>query len=122
MEKKSVIIVEDEILTAIELKFILEKNGINEIIIVSRGEEAVKMAVKIRPGLIFMDIYLKNHMDGIEATRKIHDCIDIPIVYITASTDKFTLKRARDTNPIGVVNKPYKENEIGSYLKKIFNK
>jgi len=37
------------------------------------GEEAIEMVGRLRPALVVMDLNMPEGMDGIEATRKVHD-------------------------------------------------
>lgn len=51
------------------------------------GEEAIRLAARIRPDVITMDIHMP-HMDGLEATRKIMKTMPLPIVIVTASLNR----------------------------------
>ena len=68
---KRILIVEDELITAMDLKLKLEQLGYEVIDTVSTGEDGIYTAVEKRPDLILMDINLKGDMDGIEASKKI---------------------------------------------------
>jgi two-component system response regulator WspF len=50
------------------------------------GAEAVELAVKDRPDLILMDLYMPR-LDGAEATRRIMTECPCPIVVVTATVD-----------------------------------
>ena len=50
MNKKKILIVEDEYIISSDLQIRLEKLGFNVISIVTSGEEAVKIAPKVEPG------------------------------------------------------------------------
>jgi two-component system chemotaxis response regulator CheB len=51
------------------------------------GAEAVRLAKRLRPDVITMDVYMPE-MDGFEATRQIMTEMPCPVVVISASTDK----------------------------------
>ena len=51
-------------------------------------------------------------MDGIEAAGKIKSFLNIPIIYLTAYSDKKTIQRAKITTPFGYILKPFSEQEI----------
>jgi PAS domain S-box-containing protein len=76
------------------------------------GEEAIRLAVELKPSLILMDIVLKGDMDGIEAARQIRRRYQVPIIYLTAYTDNQTLERAKITEPFGYIVKPFSEREL----------
>ncbi len=108
---KTILLVEDEAIIALNIKHKLEDLGYHVPVMISTGEEAVKEAAKLRPDLVLMDIILKGQMDGIEAARKIMT-LNIPIVYLSAHTDEKTLKRASKKPSYGYIVKPYQENEL----------
>jgi signal transduction histidine kinase len=79
---------------------------------VASGEEAVPKALALCPELILMDIRLRGEMDGIRASEKIRERLDVPIVYLTAYADDETILRATTTSPFGYVVKPFNEREL----------
>ncbi len=101
-----ILIVEDETITAFDLKIQLEKKGYNIIGIEVTGEDAVYTAAEKRPDLTLMDINLKGEMSGIEASKKIL-ALDLPVVYLTANSDKKTFSEANIDPAYGFIRKPY---------------
>ena len=116
MSNERIMIVEDESIVAMGIKHKLEELGYNVVGVVATGEKAVETALKIEPDLILMDIVLKGDMDGIDAAQKIHNRLDIPIIYITAYSDEEVLKRARITEPYGYILKPFKKSEVNANI------
>lgn len=121
MKEIVILLVEDESITALNIKQKLEELGYVVPEIVSSGEEAVKIAARLRPDLILMDIVLKGKMSGIEAARKIMP-LNIPVVYLTAYSDKDTIKQATEKPAYGYIVKPYKEEELKTTLEIALNK
>lgn len=107
----SIVIVEDEMITAINLKEKLIDLGYEVPAIIISGEEAVDKVAEIRPDLVLMDIHLMGKMDGIQAAKKISS-LDIPVVFTTAYADDDTLQRAKSTSPYGYIVKPYQDKEV----------
>jgi PAS domain S-box-containing protein len=105
-------IVEDEILIAMELSHRLKKAGYDIIGTYTSGEKAIPAAMELHPDIILMDISLGNGIDGIETARQIRLKKDIPIIYITAFTDVITLDRAKQTGPYGYLMKPFEQREL----------
>ncbi len=101
-----ILIVEDDAITAMDLERILQKLDYEVAGIASTGKEAIKMAEELAPNLILVDIVLKGEIDGIEATEEIQSHFDIPVIYLTAYSDKKTLERAKLTKPYGFLTKP----------------
>ncbi|MGF7118474.1 PAS domain S-box protein [Methanobacterium oryzae] len=107
-----ILIVEDEAITAIDVKNTLESMDFEVVSVVFSGEEAIKKAEELKPDLIIMDIHLKGEIDGIEAAKKIMTFFDIPVIYLTAYSDKKTFQRAKLTEPYGFITKPFSPEGI----------
>ncbi len=107
-----ILIVEDESITAMDIKRTLEILGFEILPIASEGEEAIKTAEKLKPDLILMDINLKGKISGIEAAEKIINLLDIPIIYLTAFSDKKTFERVKLTKPYGFLTKPINQEGL----------
>ena len=101
-----ILIVEDEVITAMDIKNMLKNFGFDVVGIASTGKDAINKAEEFRSDLVLMDISLKGEMDGIEAAEEIKSLYDIPVVYMSAFTDTNTFERIKFTNPYGFVNKP----------------
>jgi len=112
MKNISVLIVEDENIVAKDIAARVARQGYTVAAVVGTGEEAVQLVETIRPDLILMDIMLKGAMDGIEATQKIRERFDMPVVYLTAYADEKTLQRAKVTEAFGYLLKPFEEREL----------
>lgn len=120
MVKTKILIVEDEKITAEQMKIDLENSGYQVIGSVVSGEEAIKMVEELPVDLVIMDIYLKGEMDGIEAAREIRDRFGIPVIFLTAYSDEDTVQRAKLTEPSGyiikepfdLIRKPFIEDEL----------
>jgi len=112
MNKANILIVEDELLIAQNVSRKLKKMGYHVIDIVSSGEAAVQSALDTKPDLVLMDIVIQGAMDGIEAATKIRESCKIPVIYVTAYADDKTLERAKLTDPLGYVLKPFKDRDL----------
>jgi CheY-like chemotaxis protein len=110
------LIVEDEALIAEELRERLSRLGITVIATVSSGEEGVEIATKEQPDLVLMDIRLSGAKDGVQAAKEILQQVDIPIVYLTAHSDRLTVERAKSTEHDGFILKPFLRSELQSTI------
>jgi CheY-like chemotaxis protein len=66
-----------------------------------------------------MDIKLKGSIDGVSAGEEIFRQFRIPIIYLTAYSDKATINRinsGRNGNPSSVINKPFDEGELQTVI------
>jgi len=120
-QKPVIMVVEDEVITAMDLKLKLENLGYSVPATVTSGELAIQKAITIRPDLILMDIVLAGEIDGITAAQTIKD-LGIPIVYLTAYTDGETVKRARETSPYGYLIKPFEDGELYATIEMALSK
>ncbi|MCP4348438.1 MAG: response regulator [Desulfobacterales bacterium] len=112
MAKTNILIVEDEFLIAEGIRKSLEKQGYVVCAIVSSGENAIQKAESEKPDLVLMDVMLKGDIDGIEAAKQIHSDLNIPVIYLSAFSDKNILERAKITEPYGYLIKPFKDREL----------
>ena len=112
MKKIQILIVEDERIVAEDVKTKLEHVGYAVAGIVNSGEESVKKAEILKPDLVLMDIVLEGKMDGIEAAAEILSKLNIPVVYLTAYSDRKTLKKAKVTEPFGFIIKPFEAQDL----------
>ncbi len=120
MRIAKILIVEDERITAKDIKKSLEKAGHLVLAIVSTGEDAIKFSEEYKPDIVLMDIKLEGEIDGIEAAETIRSKFAIPVIYLTSYSDKSTVERAKKTHPsafilkepFGFIHKPFEENEL----------
>lgn len=116
-EEIKILVVEDELLNAAALKQELEVMGYKVFEIVTRGKTAIQKALSLRPDIILMDIYLANDINGIDAAREIQKNVAIPVLYISAYIDNDTIKKSRETNSIGFIQKPFEITEVDIKIK-----
>ena len=120
MLNSKILIVEDEIIVATDLKQRLENLGYNIVGITAKGRDAIKITGETNPDLILMDIMLKGGLDGIETAQKIRNVYNIPFIYLTGSTDNTILERAETTKPIGYIIKPFDDLSIQNSIEIAF--
>lgn len=107
---------EDEAIIAIDLQMRLESLGYYVSGVAHNGKDAIKKVGEKLPDLILLDISLNGEMDGIEAAQKIRNLYNIPFIYITGSHDDYLLDKAKLTDPLGFVNKPFYGSEIENII------
>ena len=113
MEKRvNILVVEDERIVARDIRRIVEGFGYIVPAIVSTGEKAVQEAKNLHPDLVLMDIVLEGKMTGIDAAEEIRNRFSIPVIYLTAYSDRDTVKSAKETMPYGYLLKPVNEDEL----------
>jgi CheY-like chemotaxis protein len=106
------LIVEDEILIAEELRERLSRLGFSVIAAVDSAEEGIAIATRESPDLVLMDIRLRGEKDGVQAAHEIRQQVDVPIVYLTAYSDRLTVDRAKATEHDAYILKPFHRSEL----------
>ena len=112
MATLKILVVEDERIVAKDIKASLESLGYAVPALAASGEEAIKKAAEVCLDLVLMDIQLEGDMDGVEAAEHIYNRWNIPIIYLTAHSDKSTLQRAKAVEPFGYILKPFEEQDL----------
>jgi DNA-binding NarL/FixJ family response regulator len=111
-----VLIVEDEVLAAKWLEMELTKLGFTVCGRVATGEEAVELALRDRPAVVFMDIRLAGTIDGIEAAGMIRRQSAVAVIFTTGYQDDTVRRRALDVRPHAYLIKPLNPTELGEAL------
>jgi diguanylate cyclase (GGDEF)-like protein/PAS domain S-box-containing protein len=112
-----VLIVEDEQVTALDLKLTLADLGYNVVATHSSGEAALDFLTHQRVDLVMMDIHLEGEMLGTAAAQTIRRRFGIPVVFLTAYSDTNTIDDASDTLPYGYLVKPFERHEIDAAVR-----
>lgn len=116
MEKIKILVVEDETIVALDIENSLIKLGYSVCATVEDGLEAIKKAAELKPDLVLMDIHLRGLMNGIEAAKEIYDKFQIPSIYLTANSDLITFEKAKITEPLAYLNKPFRARELNNTI------
>lgn len=107
-----ILVVEDEGIVALDLRRTLQELGFENSAWAASGEEALQLAAKDRPDIVFMDIRLPGKLDGIATARKLQEEYGLQVIYLTAHSDDKTLSRAKRTNPLAYLRKPFDTKDI----------
>ncbi|OCX52124.1 Fis family transcriptional regulator [Mucilaginibacter sp. PPCGB 2223] len=111
MNKKKVLVVEDEFIIADVLANILKTAGYEVCGIADSVKEAMQMIEEFAPGFVLLDIYLKGKLTGIDLAHHLTEK-NIPFIYISANSNQKVLEAAKVTNPYGFVIKPFREKDV----------
>lgn len=119
---KRILPVDDEVIIATRLQELLVSIGYDVPDIAGSGEDAIGLAKTLKPDLIIMDIVMPGSMDGIAAAEKIRADLDIPVIFLTAYSDETHIARAKLSDPLGYILKPFDENQIKSAIELALHK
>ena len=109
-ESLRVVVAEDEAIIRLDIVETLREAGYNVIAEAGDGEKAVTLAAEHKPDLVVMDIKMPK-MDGIEAAEKISP-MGIPVVLLTAFSQKELVDRASEAGAMAYVVKPFSPNDL----------
>ena len=109
-----VLIVEDEMLLAIELEHLVEEVGCHSLGCAMSSDEAVDLAEKFHPDLALVDVHLSDGPTGVDVARKIsEDCGGVAL-FMTANVKRLPEDFA---GACGVIGKPYSEHGVKMALR-----
>jgi CheY-like chemotaxis protein len=97
-----ILIVEDELIVAWNLKLTFERLGHEVIATAETAEQAIQQARLGDPGLILMDIRLRGVATGIDAAVGIRRFSEAPIAYVTGNEHLISDEQILATRPLGV--------------------
>ncbi|MDF2976619.1 MAG: response regulator [Actinomycetospora sp.] len=106
-----VVVAEDEALIRLDLVEMLREEGYDVVGEAGDGEEAIRLARELRPGLIMMDIKMPG-TDGLEAARTIAGERLAPVVMLTAFSQRELVESARDAGAMAYLVKPFSKTDV----------
>jgi DNA-binding NarL/FixJ family response regulator len=122
MKEKKILILEDELLQALDLSEFLKKEGYNTAI-VDNFEDGIKAVVEFDPQLVICDINLKHDKTGIDFAKNTNTIKpNIEIIFITAVTKSATIIEAQEADPLNYIVKPWKEEQVQMAFNYILSK
>lgn len=107
-----ILIVEDEVLIAEDLKDTLLSFGIHDVEMAHEKEEAMRALAAFNPQVVLLDIRMEKETDGIEIAEHISSQYQKPFIYITAHSDVEMIKRIVKTKPLAYITKPIKKSDL----------
>jgi len=122
MGKINVLVVEDESIVSKDIQYSLKKLGYNVVGVAATGQKAIELCGEKLPDIILMDIMLKGDINGIEASTRIKEVYNIPVIFLTAYADENTLSKAKVTEPYAYIIKPFKEIDLHTSIEMAFYK
>ena len=107
-----ILIIEDELIIAENMKKMLHDLGYEVTGIACDKNEAVQLLNKEIPDIALVDIKLRHGDDGIELANSIKEEYNIPVIFITSFSDKDTIERAKFVKPGGYIVKPFEKKDL----------
>jgi two-component system, response regulator PdtaR len=108
-----VLIVEDEVLIALELEDMLSEAGYVPVGIAATASEAVRLGHDLKPDVALVDIHLADGSTGVDVARSLGGSDETAVVFMTANGRRIPPDFA---GAVGAIGKPYSERSVTSAL------
>ncbi len=112
MSKCKIAIVEDDEITALNLKMSLKKQDYDVVTVVDNAEQALHEIALNLPEVIIIDISLQDSSDGITLAQDIKLKYNIPFIFLTSHCSNEIIEAAKKTKPYGYIVKPFHPNTL----------
>ena len=115
--RPTALIVEDEILIALDLERAMADLGYEVCGIAANDSRARALAMKDHPDVVLMDVCLSGGCEGIETGRWLREVCGTSVVFVTSRTDANTVQRIHEQVPgAPVVPKPFYGEKLAKAL------
>ena len=116
MKKIKVGIVEDEMIIAETISLALKKLDYFPIEPAYSYESAIRMLNNEQPDIVLLDINLNDELDGVDLAHYINIHYSLPIIFLTANSDRKTIERSKQTRPNAFLVKPFSNEDLFSAI------
>lgn len=111
MRSLRILIADDEAVIRLGLRTMLEDHGYQVVGEAGDGPRALDLVQKVRPDLVFLDIKMPS-ASGLEVARTLLAVHAIPVIILTAYSDRAFVDEAKDAGVLTYLVKPIQENEL----------
>lgn len=114
-----ILIVEDEAISAMALKYTVERLGCDVVGVVDTGEAAIQAAAEQQPDMVLMDTRLRTKMSGVQAANIIWRQGQIRSIFISAYSAAELEKDYHGALPFTLLVKPVLEEDLEQQIRKL---
>ena len=111
MEQYRIVIADDEVLSSMDVREMLEEAGHEVVGVGVDGVEALELVEKWKPDVAVLDVKMPR-LDGLQAAKIIAHNQWAPVVLLTAFGDENIIKKAGESMVFGYVMKPVEEKNL----------
>ncbi|HAV63580.1 MAG TPA: hypothetical protein DCY13_14590 [Verrucomicrobiales bacterium] len=120
--KTRIMVVEDEAIVAEDIKVNLNELGYEVAAVCHTAEECLKQFPANAPDLVLMDIQLNGRMDGFAAADQVLNDHRCPVIYLTAFANTELIGKAKETEALDYVLKPFKKEQLKASIELALHK
>jgi len=106
-----VIIADDEAVIRMGLKSMVISLGYRVVETAANGDDALEKARRLKPDLLLLDIKMPGK-DGLTVAEILAEEMPLPIIMLTAYTEKSLIERAVNASVMGYLVKPINEGKL----------
>jgi CheY-like chemotaxis protein len=118
---RKILIVEDEAMVAMVMRWSVENMGYTVCDSVATGEDAVRAAREAKPDLILMDVHLPGPLSGIEAAKQISAHQEASFIFFTGYSEGEITEQAHPVEPVACLSKPVENTRLAAILSAFFD-
>ena len=118
--KSKILLAEDDLLIAMDLKLKLEEKGYEITSLVSTALEAITRVEIDKPDLLLMDVQLSGSLNGIEAANIISYKKKLPVIFLTTLGNKHLLSENKISANFNYVLKPIDTQILVTVIEETF--
>ncbi|MCP4164380.1 MAG: response regulator transcription factor [Chloroflexi bacterium] len=115
-----ILVVDDDTLLRRSLSLQLEQAGYSTSTAAS-AEDALALIQRQQPDLILLDVGLPG-IDGLQALRRIHQQMDVPIIFVTARRREFDEVLGLELGADGYITKPFNPDVLLARVKAVLRR
>ncbi len=115
-----ILIIEDEPLISRSLHLQLKLVGYTQTRVVDCAEDAIRIIDRESMGIVLLDYYIKGSSNGFECAQMIRKTQpQLPIVFMTAQSDKSVIANLETFDRSVIVPKPFVFSDIQSSIEQL---
>jgi len=118
MGNPSILIVEDESITATFLELKFKRENYNVVSVATTADDAIKCAIENKPEFILMDIRLEGKKDGIDAAKEILNHYNPKVIFVSGYEPAGFMNRLETLEYLAFLTKPVEFHSVNELIKK----
>ena len=117
-----ILILESQMIIAADVSLQFSKLGYDVIGIHTRSEDTLKTIEYNRPDIVVMSIELPGEESGLRTARILLETCRIPVVFISANTDREIFKEVIAARPYAFISKPFEKKDLQRGIETALNR